>query len=227
MDRTLHGWSEMFDQIHMKEKKGVYDTDICADFQRIERAGLPTYHRILVPPQKFVKNFDTYKSSFLFPQYYAQVYPQISGLKKYSVMGVTDLAEVISFLYENIADNFSQYILLISEFEKNVYGGSVMSDGSRVMVDLTEGLQNQIAYGSKASFSCVAEESGKISFSGEYTEFVKEMFMEILDSIVILGSPEKQRFLKGYFELAFTQKLMEEDLRLVFFDYKADPRFYL
>lgn len=225
MDRSLHGWAEMFDKIQMPEKKGEYDTDIREDFRRIEIFGLPTYHRLLLEPQKFIQNLNYYEQTFRYSAYYAQVYPQTIGLKKYNLMNFTKLSELLPFLKQNIGEYMDRYVLLISEFEENIYGGSVMSDGNKVIIDLVEGLQNQISYGRGVSFSCVVKSTNELIFTSGCDEFVKSLFNEVLDSISVLGNSKKQDYLLGYFEFAFTKRADSKNLRLVFFDYKEDTKF--
>lgn len=227
MDRSLHGWAEMFDKIQMPEKKGEYDTDIREDFKRIEAVGLPTYHRVLVEPQKFIENLNYYKENFRFAAYYAQVYPQATGLKKYNLMNFKKLSDLLPFLNENIGKYMDRYLLLVSEFEENIYGGSVMSDGNRVTIDLVEGLQNQISYGNEVAYSCVVKDNDELIYSGKCDELIRSLFVEVLDSISVLGNSKKQNYLTGYFEFAFTKKSENVGLRLVFFDYKNNSKFYM
>lgn len=226
MDRSLHGWAEMFDKIHMPSKKGKYDTNICADFSRIEEFGLPTYYRILTEPREFIENYCDYEGKFKCHTYYAQVYPQIIGLKKYNIMNFSNLSNVIPFLNQNISGCMDKYILLISEFEENIYGGSIMSNGRKVLIDMVHGLQNQISYGNVATHSCIVRDNGDTFFKQCGSE-EKQLFFEVLDSISILGNSKKQWYLEGYFEFAFTKSFKSNALRLVFFDYKPDPKFYM
>lgn len=227
MDRSLHGWAEMFDKIQMAERRGGYDTNICGDFERIERFGLPTYNRLLLEPEKFINELKIYEQSFKFPAYYAQVYPQAMGIKKFNLMNFSQLSDLIPFLKQNIEKYMDRYLLLVSEFEENIYGGSAMSDGSRVVIDLVKGLQNQISYGNGALYSCTANENGISALSGIDDDKVIYLFEEVLDSLTILSSSKRQCYLKGYFEFAFTRSTGNSQLRLVFFDYKADARFYV
>lgn len=227
MDRSLHAWAEKFDRIHMPEKKGKFDTDIRSDFGRISAMGLPTYDRLILNPEEFLENIKQYEETFRYQAYYSQVYPQVSGLGKFNLMNFSALSELVPFLYEKLGRYMNRYTLLISEFEENVYGGSMMSDGTRVFIDITEGLQNQISYGNGAAYSCIAEDSGEVIFKDSYACSVVLLFEEILDSVIVLGSDSRMSFLPGYFEFAFTRKDKGDMLRLVFFDYKTDMSFYI
>lgn len=223
MDRSLHGWAENYGVIDKQDKVGMFDTDIQADFKRLEKSGLPTYKRLILEPIQFLLNKNYYVQNFKYESYYAQVYPMSTGLKKYNLMGFNDLEDIVPFLSNNIKGLYDKYLLLISEFEPNVFGGSVMSDGKSVKIDMVRGLQNQISYGKAADCSCIVDANSNIEFSCS-GKLEKRLFFEILDSLRIYNDEDK--YMKGYFEFAFTSKSGTGSLRLVYFDYKKQSFFY-
>ena len=223
MDRSLHGWAENYGQIGLSTKIGVFDTDIQSDFYELQISGLPTYKRIVLSPNDFLNNIKKYKEEFIFDSYYSQVYPLANGLKKANLMNFKNIDDVIPFLKKNIDGLYDKYLLLISEFEQNIYGGSVMSDGNSVKIDMLNGLQNQISYGKAAEYTCFVNENGSIRYIN-CRILEQQLFLEILDSLRIFN--RKHKYLSGYFEFAFTSKTGIDNMRLVYFDYKKQIHFY-
>jgi hypothetical protein len=224
MDRTLHGWATEFSDIN-KNWLGMFEANVISDYKRIDAYGLPTYKKCFYEVELLMKDINTFICKFDYTNCYIQLYPKISTLKKYSKMGITDPIEIITFIEEKVSSLYKNYFILISEFETNKYGGSIMSDGRKLYLEMCEGLQNQIAYGTTSVKCCTISNLNRKSFSN--TSDHEKCIMENVISYLELNSTLSQdKFLKGYFEFAITTDQDGKKSRIVFFDFKDDKTYY-
>ena len=140
-------------------------------------------------------------------------------------MGITNPMEIVQFIQEKIVNAYKNYYILISEFESNKYGGSIMSDGRKVNLEMCIGLQNQIAYGTTNVIGCTINSLNKKSFYNASDEEINIM-EKVIEYLELNSTADQDRYLKGYFEFAITTRQDGDDLRIVFFDFKNDVAYY-
>lgn len=225
MDKTLHGWSKNFDKIN-KKWVGMFEANVKQDYKRIEEYGLPTYQRMFFEALDLADDFNNCISKILLERYYIQLYPKSANMPKYSLTDFTDPFEIQNFINKKISDKLSDYYVLISEFEPNIYGGSIMSTGNEIHIDICEGLQNAISYGTAISISCKVI-YGEIMQTDTLPPEMLYIFKQILSSIKLCVPSSTNEYLEGYFEFAITQKKLDiNTYRLIFIDYKMDRIYY-
>lgn len=225
MDKTLHGWSKSFDVIN-KNWVGMFEADVQKDYQRIEDYHLPTYQRKFFEAAELVSNFVACAEQTPYDTYYIQLYPKLIGLPKYSLTDFQEIEKAREFIIEKVGDKLEHYFVLVSEFETNIYGGSIMSNGYSVYIDMCKGLQNQISYGAENSIGCKLQYE-KVSYSQNAGKFEQYIFQRILMSLRVRADVDKPGFLQGYFEFAITRKNPDDPFyRLVFIDFKTDQQYF-
>jgi hypothetical protein len=224
MDRTLHGWSKHFENIN-KNWVGMYEADIINDYRRIDKYGLPAYKKYFYEVSDLMSDFSSFEKKFDFSKCYIQLYPKKVNLPKLSQMDFTSAKAIYDFVFSKIRSQYSDYIILISEYEPNKYGGSVMSNGETVYIEMCRGLQNQISYGNSDTIGCSLIH-GEIHQWHNASEPEKQIIRQILSALNILSDSTGSEYLQGYFEFAVTESINNPGkLRLVFIDYKDDQAY--
>lgn len=240
MDKTLVGWSKYLRDIGRFGLASALDTDIVRDFHLIHDLQLPTYDSYLIPAAYFLDEFPKFQRDFVHDRYYLVLLPKYENYRKYSLTDFKSLDEAKNFIVQNIAGLYDQYMLRISEFEPNLYGGSVMSDDGVVLVEMVKGLQSGVAYGTENVISGMLT---PLAISVRYStldETERSLIWRAMQGIMrdskmviedTLNHIETQvihdfSFLKGYFEFAYTKTSSRNNLRLVFFDLKLNKAYY-
>lgn len=239
-DRTLVGWSERLRALGLHSLAAQYDTDIVRDFELVHELGLPAFDSYIVPVRDFLDEFNSFRKKFVYDRYNLALLPLHDNCRKYSLIDFARLEEGRKFIVQNIRGMFDKYMLRISEFETNMYGGSIMSDDDIVLVEMAEGLQTRVAYGTSIVISGTLTSFGistKYSTQNQVERMLiwKAMKAIIRDAKMVKEDTTCHRqvhsirgyyFLKGYFEFAYTQREDREDLRLIFFDLKLSKAYY-
>jgi hypothetical protein len=240
IDRTIVGWSAKLRETGRKDLASKFDTDVVKDFHLVKALRLPTYDAYLLPCSDFMKRVGWYKKHFLHDRYYLNLLPIQQGHRKYSLIGFSDLAEAESFIRTHLSGAYSKYLLRLSEFEDNIYGGSIMSQSGIVRAELSSGLQQSVAHGTVpvtgltlSSYDNSAQYSTDDSTERALLWKAVESIMVPKQKSAMVHLPElsvhecgRFWFFKGYFEFAYTQRDEGAALRLVFFDVKLGPEYY-
>lgn len=239
-DLSQAGWSDNLRAHGKRHLADVYDIDIRRDFELLYKIGLPTLDAHLMPVVDFLEGGDLPQETFRHDQYYLVLLPRYQNLRKYSLMGFRALEEARNFVTEKIAGFYDKYLIRISEFEENVYGGSVMSNDGILIVEMAKGLQIGVAYGTD---NVITGRLTPIKPSVQYStdnRLERHLIWHVIKvlmrdsctiAIDLLEHREIHRirdffFLKGYFEFAYTRRVSRNTLRLVFFDIKLGKVFY-
>jgi len=241
IDKTLVGWSDKFRKHGLEKLAEIYsDEDFARDFKLIKDLGLPTYDSYLIPPEVFILNLESYKCTFVHPKYYLQLYPLTPGLRKHSLIGFDTLQQAKDFINEKIPNQLNDYMLRISEFEPNIYGGSIISNDDIVVAELAEGLQTGVSYGTakvvggalttfNRGFRYSTDDEQKRLLLSKAITAIKRNAQQLAEDFNVNRKNHVIRgdyFLKGYFEFAYTQLNPSSEFRLVFFDAKLVEAYY-
>lgn len=189
----------------------------------LEDAGLPTYDREVVGLREFSEKSREVLSRIPREQYYVTLLPHQNHLQRYSKSGLAP-QEVLSFVSKSVDLErvLDDYDLVIQEFEKNAYGGTIVSDGTNVVLEMAEGKQSQIARGTADKLLQAEKREHGFKYSTDEPHIRKLMWSVLkqlrTDNQETVHGAE---FLKGYFEFALTESPKQEGLRLVFFDYQT------
>jgi len=218
----------------------MFDTNVVEDFHLLKALGLPTYDAYLLPCSEFMEKYAWFKKHFVHTHYYLNLLPNEAGFRKLSLVGFGDLDEARSFISCHLHRSYQNYMLRVSEFESNLYGGSVMSESDVVLAELSPGLQQEVANGAVpvvgvtlTSYASCAKYTTDDSFERTLLWRAIEAIMvrERADAMMpatasLVHECRRHWFIKGYFEFAYTQASEDGPLRLVFFDVKFGPAYY-
>lgn len=231
-DRTLVGWSLALREIGLASVSAGFETNPSEDFSSLERLGLPRYEAFQFTVRQFFDNFKTLLDTFRHALYYVVLIPQRPADQKFSKIALSSLTEVRRFVEVTLADHDADYLVKISEFEENVYGGSIMSENGCVIIELTDGLQSGLAYGvTSVDTGLLTEYSISMKYSTAVVDRRKLMWnalSHIRGECARSAATHKIRglpFLRGYFEFAYTSSALRAGLRLVFIDHKPGVGF--
>jgi hypothetical protein len=237
--KSLVAWSQKMKSIGMHNFAKKFATDSIYDFYILKKLGLPTYDSYIIPVSEFLNNFTAFRETFIHGKYYLVLIPISSNYQKYSLTGFENLSESVTFIKSKIRNLYSHYLIRISEFENNIYGGSIMCNESKIICELAKGLQTEIAYGTSNVFQgwftdgdfCVQYNTDDESIRKLIWRAVRSICFDF-NSISINEMGEynmsvfrNYSFINGYFEFAFTQSDTKE-LRLIFFDIKLSQAYY-
>jgi hypothetical protein len=240
VDRTIVGWSGKLRSIGKQRLADMFDTDIVEDFNLVKALGLPTYDAYLIPCVEFIKKFAWFRKNFIHTHYYLNLLPTETGFRKLSLVGFGDLDEARRFIGSHLDGRHDKYMLRISEFEDNVYGGSIMSESDIVLAELSQGLQQKVAYGAVPVVGLTLTSYRKTAKYSTDDPFERTLLWRAIEAIMIRGQAGARLpacaslvhecgrywFVKGYFEFAYTRCTDGAPLRLVFFDVKLGPAYY-
>ena len=239
-DKTLVGWSNRLRNLGLNEIASKYDTDIIRDFYLIRELNLPTYDSYMFSVVCFLDQFERLQANFIHDSYYLILLPMHENYRKYILMDFKSLLDAKNFIVQNIQGMYEHYMIRISEFEQNVYGGSIISDEGLVLVEMVKGLQNGVAYGTK---NVISGRLTPFTISTHYSTSNEEerlYIWRVIQSIIQNNDMITQNdlinrenhfihninFLKGYFEFVYTKHMKRDCLRLIFFDVKLNKAYY-
>jgi hypothetical protein len=239
-EKSIVNWIKYLQSSCEYQLAATFETDNASDFQLIHDLQLPTYDSYQMSVAHFLEIFHDLQKIFIHNNYYLVLLPMEEKHKKFYVMNIRSLEEAKSFLTQSIKGWYDQYLLRISEFEPNIYGGSIISDNGIVIVEMVKGLQSNVANGTTNVISGVLTSlniSMRYSTSDELERHllwnalktITRENKEIIDATINhieLHTIRNLSFLKGYFEFAYVKKNDNFGLRLVFFDLKLKKAYY-
>lgn len=234
VDRSVVKWMKYLQLSGKNELATAFETDNARDFQLIQDLHLPTYDSHQIPAAHFLDNFHYFQRNFIHSSYYLVLLPMEEKYSKYYLTDIKSLEEVRSLVIQNTEGLYDRYMLKISEFEPNVYGGSIISDEDVVVVEIVKGMQSNVAHGTKNIISGVLTPPNISMIYSTSNETERRLIWKALKGIIRdskdvledkLNNTEihtirNLHFLKGYFEFAYVKKNDSDCLRLVFFDLK-------
>ncbi len=190
--------------------------------KELNTIGLPVYERIQIPLKEFLDDPDVTLDEFDHLFYYATLNPRNLNLQRHSKTGLSR-QDLTRFIGSRIDTNMiGKYDLILQEFEENVYGGTIVSNGDMIHIEMCEGKQSGVSFG--YSNVITGTKTGlSFRYSTDDPE-IRKIMWDVLQHIRLNESSERQvdlRFRKGYFEFALTRTPIRPNLRLVFFDYQT------
>jgi hypothetical protein len=183
----------------------------------------------------FLSSFRWFEKKFVFPHYFLSLIPITQGLRKYALLDFDSLTSAKRFIHKRVGKRYGEYLLYISEFEENAFGGSIISDSGMIRAEITAGRQQQVSQSLVVPSAAILDEMWPSTrYSTEDVEIRRLLWGAIValrrDSVGALecalrGLPYQCirgfRFLRGYFEFAYTVPAGGGPHRLVFFDAKV------
>jgi hypothetical protein len=233
IDKTLVGWSNALKKIGNPDIASNFETDANRDFELVKQLKLQTYDSYQIPVSEFLRNYSYYEKNFIYEKYYLLLIPLTEELQKYSLVGFPTMREAKDFVVEKTKYKVEHYLLRISEYEINIYGGSIMSNDNIVVTEMGRGNQNLVAYGNT---NVISARLTPTTISVKYTTndlSERNLLWNAMSAILRYDETQYKVhtirgfiFLKGYFEFAYTMHRDDPHLRLVFFDVKLSQGFY-
>ncbi len=240
VDRSLVGWAEYLRSLGSNELGDAIDTDVERDFHLIRLLNLPRYGGRLLTASTFIEDIDKLKREFVYEKYFLILIPKIKGLFKHSLVECTDLEVARRFVLDKARGAYDDYFVRISEFETNLYGGSIMCNDGILIVEMAEGLQRYVAYGMT---NVISAKLTNLQTSVQYSTAnidERELLWRAIKAIrrtnnnlikdILMGRTITELrghyFLKGYFEFAYTLSNKHQTPRLVFWDTKLQEPYH-
>jgi hypothetical protein len=177
--------------------------------ERIRLAGLPVQPSRLVNLELFLADPEKALTDFQFSLYWASLLPKDPNARKFTEVGI-DRQALISFAKRNAVLR-GDFDFLLNQFEENVYGGQIISDGSQVLAEMGRGKQTAVVHGQvdAKDMYIATKRPGQLAFRYSTEDLdVKRAFWKALRCLALEpDGPDGEtpyRFLEGYFEFAIT-----------------------
>lgn len=238
IDRTFVGWARALSNVGLEKLAESYETDPVADFKRLRLLGLPIYDAHLLPVLEFLEKCSELQLLFLHDSYYMQLYPLAANKRKYSLLDFSNLTRAEEFIEQNISEEKEDYLILVSEYENNLFGGSIISYRGGMIVEITPGAQTGVSYGNTDVEHLVSTPVFRGIRCSTMDPVIKGLLItaaqaiskgEVITAGESLGaniSPSNGKMqLDGYFEFAYTGSSISGPFRLVFFDAKFNDSY--
>lgn len=197
--------------------------------RRVREAGLPVQDTLTLSMSEFLADPDGVMNRFKYSFYWGNVLPDVEGLRKASAVGF-NREEMIEFVLKNQKLGRNPQVLL-NEFEKNIYGGQIISNPNVTLIEMAEGNQQKFAQGRDHGQIYRGIRRVGIDPSFKYsTESVphRQILWNVLSYIREDSVGQRATdigFKPGYYEFAVTEAPDRESLGVTFFDYKTSPLF--
>ncbi len=140
--------------------------------------------------------------------------PRVKGLIKAYKVSVKTFEDCKRFLQEHVLTEHDKYDVSIVEHEYDNGSGCIISNGSKVLIDIGDCGLDELSYGYNPDASATYCD-GKINYSTTDAEKIA-IIDKALNHITKDGKP-----MKGYFEFLITRK---NEIR--FWDYKDKEAYY-
>lgn len=231
VDKTLVGWRNKANSLNIHSLSNKYKESTLSDYNLLKNSCLPVYDDHLILLDDFTNNYNWFANNFIHKEYYLLLIPKKENLNKYSLVGFSKLREGYNFIQNLPINNHKDYLIKLSEFSKNVYGGSIMIDENILVAEINEGLQKDVSYGvSHVSNAILTAYQPSVRYKNSSNSEKVLLWRAI--KCVKNASPQYFEFHsirdilfpKGYFEFAYIEE--NKHLRIVFIDVKNDKDYY-
>jgi hypothetical protein len=239
-DKSIIGWSDHLRRLGYLQIAHSFDTDPERDLQLISLLGLPRYDSRFIPAPFFVDHLDGLAKEFFYEQYFLTLVPVSKETRKFVLYDFPSLESARECVLKKVGDILDKYMVRISEFEPNTFGGIIICDDGLLLAEMGKGLQANVAYG---MVQVASAQLSNIQIATKYnTSNVNERSLlwkaiksisrsnnNVVDDIIAnrrIAELRGMNFLKGYFEFIYTQPPKKRSLRLVFLDVKLQQAYY-
>ena len=232
IDRSMIGWIESLRRVGGDHSARQILANAAGDFESLEALGLPCLDSRMFLASEFDQRIAQLHSEFLYERYFLVLTPILPGLTKYIYPDCPSLDKAEEFIFEKLGQLSRQYTVKLFEFEPNVYGGTIICNNDIVIVEMAEGIQSEVAYGTvKVISACLTNFQISTRYSTSNSD-QRELLWAVLKAIsrtqeALLTDLIENRetidlrgyhFLKGYFEFVYTQSVARKGLRLAFLE---------
>jgi len=215
-------WIEKLEKISGTDKKIEYQDKKLEDQDTLKKLDLPIFKSLRIPLTEIYENeklksfFSENKGVFLRAVPSKKLIEK--GLRKKFIFGNLLLSECFEFLEREIKEEKEEYMLEFSEWEESKYGWIIISNGEKIIAEISQSLDKLAHYNQTPLSSAV------ISFKNNKTEInwlkkEEQSAENLLKAISYLVKDKK--FEKGYFEGITTTSGKN-----FFFDFKDNPIYY-
>lgn len=231
--RNIQGWIAALNYSGENQLATEVEKDDGVKSEALKRAALielPVYQSKTLKLARFLEHPEATLQNLQYPLYWASLLPLTASLAKRTKLGL-GREELLDFAqqYKKSKDDYN---ILLSEYARNVFGGSIISNSDIVYVELARGDQINVAQGLTGKGDLFIAKRGKDNISFSYTfkdPNIRQLIWETLQYIRRRDYEQERetdiRFLKGYFEFALTELPGRSALRTIFLDYKTTPSF--
>lgn len=196
-------------------------------YAEVRKIGLPTLpYQFFDSPATFLGNSKEYLSELRqqnVQKLFFNLRPKKPGIEKIRQFGLTDQNIVEEITTALDARDHSAYYLLLAEYARAVYGGTIIVNRSgRLVIEMVDGEMGMLATGAETpKYTGEANDRGRMEYNVEDVSLRERMWRTIrvlpVENTDSELAPTRR---PGYYEFSWVQREGEEIPRLVFFDYK-------
>ncbi|MEI6849753.1 MAG: hypothetical protein WCK29_01815 [archaeon] len=208
----MASWSDWFAEANRIgfELKEVLPINLPNDLDRLYSSGLPVFERRFLDGSNFSLD-QVVEFCNRHPINWVRVYHKKELGKRKSILQA-NTRKVISFL-ENIGVDLKEYNIQLYESKVNKFGGNIISDKDRVIVEIAEGTQDNVGKCLTPFFHGIISETGVLKFRELNAD--RAVIRAAANSLKYLKLARGE-YLPGYFEFMVSDKG-----KTYFLDYKT------
>ncbi len=223
---NLNQWAGALAISHPAASRSLGENRL-SGLEALDSLGLPHSNRCVSALTDFLNQPDYYFGKMTSEQFYIIAQPVNNSAGRISKSGL-DREQTVAFLKQQIQpESQSQYGLILQEYFKNIYGGSiVINSNGRIHGEFKKGKQGPIAKGTATPDYFVTRDPyhGLFRYSFEDPELRTAVYRAI-QHIPHYGSGRDTTYHPGYYELALIEKYNDAPLSTIFFDYRKGGPF--
>jgi len=217
-------WVSEINKIDDGKGKLEYKDNKVEDQRKLRELNLPTPSSLTLDIQnfnlqKFLEFFSENKGIFI------RIIPNEEalkkGLKKKYKFGFMNVRGCFDFITETLTENSSYQTMELNEWEPTLFGWILISNGKKVLGDISEDL-DKLAHYSEIPLSTLIADSEVSNHSINWIKKEAKSSEYLVRALnLIIDKAGESYFLKGYFEGVTTCSGKN-----LFFDFKQDPIYF-
>jgi len=222
----ISDWIDQANKTSKLSNRFYYIDNKIEDQNRLRNSILPTYNFLSLKVTKLPSYQDTLTNFFnKHKGIFLRIIPNQEGfkkgLKKRYTFGYYSLDYFLEFIKRILLEEPAYELIEFQEWEEDIYGWILISNGKKVIAEISESLDNLAHNNEIPISSCIA----KTTNSHHNLNWIKKdnnssiLLEKAINSIVTKNS--KDYFMKGYFEGVTTKSQKNR-----FFDWKLNTIYY-
>lgn len=212
---NMAAWSDALRKNGFEKLAKDFETNKEEDIRRLRTLGIPVLDIIHIDYVDFHENNEDVLN---FIKKHGDVVimtiPRKKDLLKAYKIGIYSFEDCKKFLDENIVSDHELYCISLTEHQKNIGSGIIISGDNKVVVEIADSYLDDLTYGKSTPVGCVIE-NGNFNFNTSDT-VKQEIMRNALEYIKKDGE-----FIKGYFEF-----ILVKGNKVIFFDYKENEAYW-
>lgn len=223
-ERNIRSWIENLEKSGRKELAGLLKTDKTADLRLLDKLRLPRYEKIMVNLSELLDDPVLIIERFKRRKVYVQVKDINTGLVFHPIIDVDfdqNLVEKLKSEYMNA----NRYLLIISEYLNNLYGGTINCYEDQLYLEMVEGIQTPVAFGTAEKlYTAHSTIHGLIKYNFDNIQ-LRRVAYEVIRSLKRNKLNARLNLYTGYFEFVIVGSSLSK-YKIIFLDAKNVSAYY-